>query len=85
MSDNVGDRIVLIEASEVLLADGLIELDVSTQATLAMNTTPDDPSTAATVMRSLYQENLVAVKALRFITWKRARATSAAYISGVTF
>ena len=75
----------MIEANEVLVADGLVELDVSTQATLAMNTTPDDPTTSSTLLRSLYQENLVAVvKALRYVTWQRARTTSAAYVSGVT-
>jgi HK97 family phage major capsid protein len=85
VSDSVGDRIVLIEANDVALADGLVDLAQSKDAALQMDSAPTSPPVAATVLISLWQENLVGVKATRYVSWHRARTSSAAYISGVTF
>ena len=46
---------------------------------------PPPPSTATTVLVSLYQENLVGIRCLRYLNWAKARASSVAYISGVTY
>lgn len=85
VSDSVGDRIVLIESDDIGIADGLVELQQSKEAVLQMDSAPTYPVVAATVLVSLWQENLVGVKAIRFVSWHRARTTSAAYVSGVTF
>ena len=74
-------------SSDLLRAgpDGGVELDASEEATIELNTAPTDPPVAATVQVPLFTENLVGLKATRFVSWQRARTTSAAYVSGVTF
>ena len=69
-----GDKIYLIEAGEVLFADDGIMLDISREASLQMNSTPDNPATATTVLVSLWQNNLVGIRAERFITWLPRRS-----------
>ncbi|UAK23662.1 phage major capsid protein [Sphingomonas nostoxanthinifaciens] len=81
-----GDQIILAKASDILLADdGAVELDASTEASLQMNSAPDNPATAATVLTSLWQNNLVALRAERYINWMRRRAQAVAYISGAKY
>jgi hypothetical protein len=46
-----------------------------------MDSAPTDTVDATTVYLSLWQRNLVGLKAERFITWKLARATSVTYIT----
>lgn len=78
--------IVLVKQSEILLADeGGVTIDVSREATLQMNSTPDNPSTAATVMTSLWQNNLVGIRAERMITWRKRRPQAVGYISGANY
>jgi hypothetical protein len=50
-----------------------------------MDSTPDSPPTAATNMVSLWQQNMVAIKAERFINWAKRRSTSVAMISGAKY
>lgn len=77
--------IIAINAPAILLADdGGVDFDVSTEASLQMDSAPDSPATATTVMVSLWQANMVGIKAERFITWLKARAGSVQYLSGVT-
>lgn len=80
-----GSRIVLIDAAEVLLADGGVELSGSNQATLEMNTTPTNPVTASTVAVSLWQENLTAMMATRRIRWQRRSAGSVGLIDSANY
>ena len=52
-----GNRIILVKASEILYADdGGVTVDVSREASVQMNSTPDDPATASTVMVSLWAD-----------------------------
>jgi HK97 family phage major capsid protein len=81
-----GTLMVAINASEVMLADeGGIEIDVSREASLQMDTAPDSPATASTVMTSLWQMNMVAFKAERFITWGKRRSQAVQLISGANY
>ncbi len=83
-SEAMGENVALIKASEILLADdGQVTVDTSDQATIQMDSAPDDPSTASTVMISLWQRNLLGIRAERFIDWTKARSSSAQYLSGV--
>lgn len=85
-SQTVGTIIALVNASDILLADdGGVTLDVSREASLQMNSTPDNPVTATTTMVSLWQNNMVGLRAERFINWKRRRAAAVQYISGVAY
>lgn len=75
--------IALVVAGDILLADdGQVTLDVSTQASLQMNSTP---SAGAQSLVSLWQNNLIGLKAERFINWLKRRSTAVGFISEVQY
>jgi HK97 family phage major capsid protein len=81
-----GYPLILAIAPEILLADdGTTLIDVSREASVQMNTTPDSPPTASTVLVSFWQNNLVGIRAERWITWQRRRATAVGYISNARY
>lgn len=85
-SPTEGWPIILAAAREILLADdGQVNIDASREATLQMETAPDSPPTAATVMTSLWQHNMVAIKAERFINWVKRRSTAVSYLSNAVY
>lgn len=72
--------VALVQPNEILFADdGGVNIDVSREASLEMNTTPTSPPTASNVMVSLWQQNLIGLRAERFINWKRARLAAVRY------
>lgn len=71
----LADKIVLIIPNQILLADdGGIDFSVSTEATINMGT--DD----APKMVNLFQNNLTAIRAERFIRWKKRLPNAVGYI-----
>lgn len=81
-----GGRLVLAKASEILLADdGQVMLDASREASLQMDSAPTDPPTSSTVMVSLWQMNMVGLRAERFINWKKRRAGAVQYIDAANY
>ena len=86
ISNNVGNRVVLLHAPSVLYADdGGVNIDVSREASIQMDSTPTDPTDATTVLVSLWQRNLVGLKAERYITWKLARTAASRYITAAAY
>jgi HK97 family phage major capsid protein/HK97 family phage prohead protease len=86
VSNNVGNRIILMHPPSILFADeGGVQIDVSREASVQMDSAPDSPATASTVLVSLWQNNLVGLRAERMITWIRARTAAVRYISGVAY
>jgi len=82
----MGARIILAKASEIMLADdGETLLDASNQASLQMDSAPTNPPVAATVMVSLWQMNLVGIRAERFINWTKRRPGAVQYIDGANY
>jgi len=82
----MGDRIILVKPSEILLADdGGVTLDASREASLQMDSAPTNPPVANTVMVSLWQMNMVGIRAERFINWKRRRADAVGYIDSANY
>lgn len=78
---DAGD-IVLLKPSEIFLADdGTITIDVSREASLHV----DDNPTAAQDLVSLWQNNMVAVRAERYINWLVRRAEAVYVISGAAY
>jgi len=67
-----GTKIVAVDAAAVGVADGGSEFEITTSATLQMNTTPDNPATPTTVFVSLWQMNLIGVRVERWISWANA-------------
>jgi len=80
-----GYPIVAINAPNVYLAEEGIEVDISREASLQMNDSPDSPETASTVLVSLWQRNMVAVKAERYITWTKKHSTSVQLITSAKY
>ena len=81
-----GARIILAKASEIMLADdGETLLDASNQASLQMDSAPTNPPAAATVMVSLWQMNLVGIRAERFINWTKRRPGAVQYIDSANY
>jgi HK97 family phage major capsid protein/HK97 family phage prohead protease len=81
-----GSRIILAKAPEILLADdGQVLLDASNQASLQMDSAPTNPPTATTVMVSLWQMNMVGIRAERFINWTKRRAGAVQYIDSANY
>ena len=73
--------IVLIECSEVLLADdGPVMIDVSREASLQLDSAPANPPTP---LVSLWQQNMLGIKAELYRYWLRRRNTAVQVITGV--
>lgn len=86
VSNNVGNRVVLVHAPSILFADeGGVSIDVSREASIQMDSAPSNPSDATTVLVSLWQRNLVGLRAERMITWIRARTAAVTYISAAAY
>lgn len=86
VSNNVGARIILVHAPSILYADeGGVQIDVSREASIQMDSAPSNPSDATTVLVSLWQRNLVGLRAERMITWIRARSAAVTYISAAAY
>lgn len=85
-SDSSGGIVALVNASDIYEADeGGIDISMSTEASLQMDNAPDNPTTASTVMVSLWQRNLVGFRAERTINWARRRPSAVAYLTGVSW
>jgi hypothetical protein len=81
LSANSPQQITLVDAAHVLYSDtGGVDLSISTQAAIQMDSAHTDPAVAATVFVALYQRNLWAVKVLRWIAWLRALSGSVAHM-----
>lgn len=78
-----GSRIILAKASEILLADdGQTLLDVSREASLQMDSAPAD---GPQELVSLWQNNLVGIRAERFINWSKRRPGAVQYIDSANY
>jgi HK97 family phage major capsid protein/HK97 family phage prohead protease len=85
-SVSAGSIIVLVAASEIFLADdGGVQLDASDQASLQMDSAPTNSGATptGTSLVSLWQDNLIGIRAERIINWQRRRDTAVAYIDNV--
>lgn len=80
-----GYSIVAVNAPNVYLAEEGLEVDISREASLQMQDSPDSPETAATVLVSLWQRNMVAIKAERYVTWTKKHATSVQFIQNAKY
>lgn len=83
-TDSSGAVVALVNAGDIYIADdGGVDVSMSTEASLQMDDAPDNPTTASTVLVSLWQRNLVGFRAERTINWARRRTASVAYLTDV--
>jgi HK97 family phage major capsid protein len=86
VSASVGAQIVAIDPTAILVADdGDMTIDVAKDTSLQMNSTPDSPGTAATVLVSLWQHNMIGLRVERMCTWARARAGAVATLGPTAY
>lgn len=77
-SGSPGDQfLILVDQEQLMLSEGDLEIDASTEASLEMN---DAPSGGATSLRSLWQNNLLGLKAVRYIYWSKRRSQAVQFI-----
>ena len=82
VSANAGDQITLLDAAELMLADGIVELDIAQEAALQMD---DNPTDGAVQMVSLFQTNSVGFRGVRTIRWRMRNPGAVAYVSGASY
>lgn len=81
-----GYPIILASAGDILLADdGQVTIDASREASLQMETAPDSPATASTIFVSMFQQNMIAIRAERYINWAKRRSGAVQYISSAKY
>jgi hypothetical protein len=94
VSNTVTTKVIALQPSLVFYADdGGVTIDASSEASLQMDSAPMSPVDATTVYVSMFQANCVALRAERFINWKKANANAVKYLTaaawpaptGVTF
>lgn len=82
------DTVILVNAGDVYLADdGGVSVDSSRETSLQMDNAPTNasaPATATTLV-SMFQTNSVALRAERYITWRRRRTSGVQVITGVNW
>jgi HK97 family phage major capsid protein len=81
-SSALGTNVVLIDAPAVLVATGELTIDVSREAIVEMESTPQS---AAGEIVSLWQQNLVGLRAEQFADWKRATPTAVGLVTGASY
>jgi HK97 family phage major capsid protein len=85
-SGSEGARIILVKANEILLADdGETMLDISGEASLQMDSAPTSPADATTVMISLWQHNMIGIRAERYINWGKRRPGAVQFIDSANY
>jgi hypothetical protein len=89
VSQHAGTIVVLVNASDIYEADeGGIVVDMSREASLEMKSaTLSQDGTAGTgaSLVSLWQNNLVGIRAEKSVNWKRRRISAVAYLTGVVW
>lgn len=84
-----GAYVILASASDIWLADdSLVTVDASREASLEMLDNPTNDASdgnPATTMISMFQTNSIALRAERFVNWKKRRAAAVALISEVNW
>ena len=79
---------ILAFASEIYLADdGVATIDVSREATLVMDSDPnnEDLTITAAMLSNMFQENKLAIRAERYANWARRRPQAVSYLTGVNW
>lgn len=89
VSEYAGDTVALVNASDIYFGDeGGVQVDMSREASLEMldsGFTQDGSAGTGASLVSLFQNNLVALRAERHLNWKRRRPSGVAYLTGVTW
>jgi HK97 family phage major capsid protein/HK97 family phage prohead protease len=84
-SNAAGTNVIGLSGPDILFADeGGVAIDVSREASVVMDSAPAAPD-ATTVYTSLWQANLVGLRAERMINWQRGRANAVYYLTDAVY
>lgn len=85
-SEAVGTNIIALVPQYILFADdGGVTIDLSREASLQMADNPMNPADATTVFTSLWQNNLVGLRAERYVAWIKSIAGCVNMITGAAY
>jgi HK97 family phage major capsid protein len=85
-SQAAGSMIIALAAPYILYADdGGVTIDVSREASVQMDSAPANPADATTVLVSLWQNNLVGLRAEEFANWQRAKLQAVQLVTGAVY
>lgn len=89
VSEYIGTTVALVNARDIYFGDeGGVQVDMSREASLEMldeNLTQNGAAGTGASLVSLFQNNLVALRAERHLNWKRRRPSAVAYLTGVAW
>lgn len=86
VSDGVpSGTMLLVDAQQVAAASETIQLSYSNQAPVQMDTAPDSPTSASTVMISLWQNNMTGLKAERVFGVQKLTTTGVCVLTGTSY
>lgn len=79
----VENMLILVAANEIFLSDdGQVSIDMSREATIEMET---DPAGATGTNLNMFQSNLLALRAERYINWAKRRTAAVQYIQDAVY
>lgn len=81
--DSSGGQLVIADTAQVGVALGELRVDRSTQTTLEMSDSPTDPVTASTVLISLFQSDLAALRLQIGANWQTMQEGAVAMLAGI--
>lgn len=87
-ADSNGSLFILAFASEIYLADdGMVNIDVSREASIVMDSAPNMNSGTPTAAQlvSMFQTNSLAIRAERYVRWQKRRPQAVAYLNNVNW
>ena len=76
---------VLVDASLVAAASETMQLSASNEAIVQMDSSPESPPVAGSVMTSLWQDNLTGLKAERSFAATKLSTTGVAALSEISY
>ena len=82
-TDALSNLMVAFDATQLAANSGTIELDISNQAAIQMDATPDSPPSASTVATSFWQNNLTGLRAERYFGVERLRAGAVSMVGSI--
>jgi hypothetical protein len=83
---SAGSYVIGADLSRILFAaDDRVGLEASQNATIQMDTAPDDPTTAATVQISMWQNGYAALRVVRWVNWALLDDAVVNLVGGCTY
>ena len=81
-----GSLFILAFASEIYLADdGVVNIDISKEATIFMDDAAATGTPTAAQLVSMFQTNQMAIRAERYVRWQKRRPQAVAYLAKVNW